>query len=220
MRTCSAVRAPPAHREADARRLAPSRIFTVQAGEALFKPGDPRQVYRVESGALSHFMTWTDGRKQVIDFAFVGDLIGVGHLATHESSAHAMVETTVSALTAEEVAEAAAANDLYALKLSAAGEREFDYLRDKARPAKPLAPVYRMAHYLAGLTRVNARGGQARDFIADENCGPVIADMLQMDQAAMASALLSLQKKGLLAPADGGVRILDVDALEAFADAA
>ena len=65
----------------------------VPTGTILFKLGDQRRLYRVERGAVCHYIRWTNGRHDVIEFAFPGDIIGLGHLSTHVSTAHAMVET-------------------------------------------------------------------------------------------------------------------------------
>ena len=192
----------------------------IPAGKALFQAGDERQVFRVESGAISHFMQWSDGRHEVIEFAFPGDIIGLGYLSTHVSRAHAMVDTLVSIMTSTGLDHAEKADHVLALQLAAAGEREFDYLRDKALHATKSQPVERMAQYLVALARSNDGSGQTLDFVSDENCSPFIAEMLHMDAGTMGAALLRLQKQGLIKAASGGLHILDVDALERFADAA
>jgi CRP/FNR family transcriptional regulator, anaerobic regulatory protein len=197
----------------------PLDLRYVPAGRALFQPGDGRQVFRVESGAISHFMRWSDGRHEVIEFAFPGDIIGLGHLGKHVSSAHAMVDTMVSTISPDELTREYTFNGL-SLKLADAGEREFDYLRDKAIHVTKAKPVERMAQYLSALVRINEGAGQATGFISDMNCSPFIAEMLNMDAGTMGTALLHLQKQGLIAPSSGGLRILNVEALEQFVDAA
>ncbi len=202
------------------RKAAAVDLQHIPAGTALFQAGDERQVFRVESGAISHFMQWSDGRHEVIEFAFPGDIIGLGYLSTHVSRAHAMVDTLVSMMTSIDLDNARKTDHVLALQLAAAGEREFDYLRDKALHATKSQPVERMAQYLVALARSNDGSGQTLDFISDENCSPFIAEMLHMDAGTMGAALLRLQKKGLIAAASGGLHILDVDALERLADAA
>jgi CRP/FNR family transcriptional regulator, anaerobic regulatory protein len=198
----------------------PVDLQYVPAGRALFQAGDERQVFRVESGAVSHFMRWSDGRHEVIEFAFPGDLIGLGHLGKHVSSAHAMVDTMVSMISADELTREYASNGLLSLKLADAGEREFDYLRDQTVHYTKGKPVERMAQYLSALVRINEGNGQATGFISDMNCSPFIAEMLNMDAGTMGAALLHLQKQGLIAPSNGGLRIMNVEALERFVDAA
>ena len=165
-------------------------------------------------------MQWSDGRHEVIEFAFPGDIIGLGHLGKHVSIAHAMVDTMVSPISADELAREYESNGLLSLKLADAGEREFDYLRENAIHLTKAKPVKRMAQYLIALVRINDGNGQASDFISDTNCSPFAAELLNMDMGTMGAALLHLQKQGLIAATSGGLRILDVDALEQFAEAA
>lgn len=202
------------------RKTARVELQLVPAGKVLFQPGDERQVFRVESGAISHFMHWSDGRHEVIEFAFPGDVIGIGHLNTHVSRAHAMVDTLVSVITARDLDHVHKTDDVVALQLAAVGEREFDYLRDKALSGTKTEPVVRMAQYLIAIMRMNDDGGRSPDFVSDENCSPFIAEMLNMNSATMGAALLRLQEKGLIAATNGGLRILDCGALEQFADGA
>ena len=60
----------------------PSR--SLARGEVLFHTGDKRgKLYRIESGALCHYLRWEDGRREIIEFAFPGDIVGFGHLQSH-----------------------------------------------------------------------------------------------------------------------------------------
>ena len=54
---------------------APLRTFA--AKEHVFTEGDPRaNLYRIESGAVCMYKVMPDGRRQVLGFAYAGDLIG------------------------------------------------------------------------------------------------------------------------------------------------
>jgi CRP/FNR family transcriptional regulator, anaerobic regulatory protein len=195
-------------------------LQTVATGTALFRPGDERCVYRVETGSLSQFMQWHDGRHEVLEFAFPGDIIGIGHLSIHVSSAHAMVDSVVSLLGEAEFKHELEANDVLALRLTAAAEREFDYMGGRAHRLVAVKPDVRLASYLSALARMNDREGRGPTFISDMNCTPYVAELLQVDVSTLAKALANLHKRGLVAPVEGGLTVVDVAALERFADAA
>ena len=99
--------APPAKsfaKTSHSRRLKTFRILRTDiqhlvTGAVLFEPGQQRRLYRVESGAICHYMRPADHEHEIIEFAFPGDIIGLGHSTTHVSTAKAMVETNVSIIT-------------------------------------------------------------------------------------------------------------------------
>ncbi len=112
---------PRARRACIARRLA--------TNDVLFQKGDTRTaLYRVESGALCHFIPWDDGRYEVIEFAFPGDIVGLGHIDTHLSTAEAVVETTVSRVSPADFEHELATDGQLAARLAVAADREFEVL--------------------------------------------------------------------------------------------
>ncbi len=70
---------------------------TLAAGEMLFREGEARShVYRVEKGSICLFKQRADGSQDVIEFAFPGDLVGLGYLDNHVSGAQATMETSLT----------------------------------------------------------------------------------------------------------------------------
>lgn len=183
-------------------------------GAILFKPGDQRRLYRVERGAVSHYIRWTDGRLDAVEFAFPGDIIGLGHLNTHVSTAHAMVETLVSVVAEPDFDRVLESNHTLSLRLTAAVDREFDYLRDKAINSAKRGPIERFACYLVAISNINVEEGREPTFISGEISSGYVAEELKMSIATLSTALVSLQKMGLIAATGSGLCILDVAALE------
>ncbi len=73
----TAVRAPVM--EGLDRTLAQAALRRVEAKEFVFIEGDPTtHVFRVETGAVSLYKVLADGRRQIVGFAYPGDLIGLG----------------------------------------------------------------------------------------------------------------------------------------------
>ena len=194
-------------------------LQTVATGTSLFRSGDERLLYRVERGAICHYIRWADGRHDVIEFAFPGDIIGLGCLGTHVSTAQAMVESVVSIITETDLNQALGTDHPLSLRLAAAGEREFDYLRDRAMHAARRGPVERLACYLVAISNMNAEEGRDPAHIPEDISSGFVADRLQMSIDSLAMALVTLQSKRLIAATAGGLHILDCHALERMAGA-
>lgn len=203
--------------------VAPSRdgtvLQSVATGEMLFQPGDLRQVFRVEEGAVCHYIRWADGGHDMIAVAFPGDLVGLGYLGTHVSTAQAMVPTVVSLISEAELQEALETDDGLAFLMAAASEREFDYMRDTAINSGKRTPVERLANYLMAISDIGRSEGRER-VITDEISSGYVAEQLHMSLDALQTALVGLQRKGLVAPVDDGLRITDLEELEKVANAA
>lgn len=195
-------------------------VQTVDTGEILFQAGDERTLYRIERGAICHYMRWTDGRHEVIEFAFPGDIIGLGHLGHHVSTAQAMVDTVVSLVSEEAFSSALESDDRLSFRLSAAVEREFDHLRDNAVSAHPVPAAARVANFLLALSSMNTPEGRDPDLISDEITAGFVADQLDMSIDKLGAALLSLKKEGAVRETAAGLRIVDPHTLQRLADAA
>lgn len=136
-------------------------VRSLAPGENLFQKGDTQaHLYRVERGALCHYVRSEDGLHEIIEFVFPGDIIGFGHLEAHISTAQAMVETEVSVVIAQDYERALEIDGRLAARVTAAIGREFDYLRHGAIQASQGKPAERVASFLAALSCMNARGAR------------------------------------------------------------
>ena len=163
-------------------------------------------------------MQWPDGRLEVLESAFPGEIVGLGNLETHVSSANALSDTMVSIVDESEFAREVHSDGVLSLRFAAAAEREFDYLRERAKHAPKRPPVALVANYLLVVASMNERQNKAADFISDEYCNQIIVEMLQLDMNTMSHSLLLLQRLGLIAAAPGGLRLLNVSSMEFLAD--
>lgn len=198
--------------------IEPGNTVHVGTGETLFAPAQMRRVYRVEEGAIFHYVRWTDGSHDLIEVAFPGDVVGLGNLSTHISTAQAMVESVVSILSDDEVEDLLDTSDTVPLLLASAGEREFDYIRDTTLNSGKRTPIERVANYLIAVADADRRNLAA--VVSDDILSGFVAERLQMSVDTLAAALVGLQHKGLVEPADGGLKITDVAELERLASAA
>ena len=193
--------------------------FRVAAGQPLFKPGEMRRVYRVVRGAISHIDRSADGQWQVIEFGFPGDLLGLGYLATHCTTATALVDTTVSIVSERELEAALGLSERLRFRLADAGEREFDYVRANAVSVSLHTPLQRLAYYLLAISGINGAEGRDATLIAEDVTSGNVASGLHMTIDALAMALLILKRDGVLDASEKGLQIIDIARLEAIASA-
>jgi CRP/FNR family transcriptional regulator len=199
--------------------VGPKRVLAVN--EFLFRDGQHRgDVYRVECGALCHYIVWDDGHHEIIEFAFPGDYIGFGHLDAHISTTQAVVETEVSVVAAEDFAAALEADAQLAARVAAADDREFAYARSRAVTGGADKPVERVASLLTALSHLSVPEGRDPTLITDEIASDAVAERLHMSRDGVENVLSELEDRGLIRASSAGVRIINMSALEKLADAA
>jgi CRP/FNR family transcriptional regulator len=195
-------------------------LETVDTGEILFHPGDRRTLYRVERGAICHYMLWSDGRHDVIEFAFPGDIIGLGHLDQNVTTAQAMVDTVVSLVSEDAFSTALQNDDRLSFRLASAVEREFEYQRDKSLAMSHVPATARVANFLLALSSLNGPEGRDPSVISDEITAGFVAEKLDLSIDKLGAALLQLKRDGAVKETASGLRILDTQRLQRAADAA
>lgn len=204
----------------EAKAAAVNQFRTLAAGEVLFREGDLRShVYRVETGAVCLYRHRPDGRQEVIEFAFPGDLVGLGYLDSHVSGAQATMETQLSCLPRSALEPTPEKTPGSKSRLTAAIEREVAFLKEALVQAGRPKPLERVAALFVTLSRCNAYEGRDPSLITDSlTCG-VVAGYLNMSVDHLAGQLAELEALGLIAAVPGGLRLANLDELEKLADA-
>jgi CRP/FNR family transcriptional regulator len=194
-------------------------IRTLSAGEVLFREGDARShVYRVETGALCLYRSLTGGGQDVLEFAFPGDLVGLGYLDSHVSAAQATMVTTLHCLPRGALDPVVEQSARSRSRLTTAIEREVAFLKDTLVRGVHPEPLRRVAALFVTLSRYNQYEGRDPDIITDSlKCGAV-AGHLGMTVDALARQLAELEARGLIEPHEKGLRLLGIDALERLCD--
>jgi CRP/FNR family transcriptional regulator len=208
----AAVTAPPAESHNAA-------LQKVAANAFLFRAGDPRtHLFRVESGAICLYETRRTDRQSVIEFLFPGDYVGLGFLEKHHLSARALLDSTVTSVPIDALADVARSDPRAQAKLAQSVEREFEARRDELCNAGERRPIERVAALLVTSARTNVHQGRAPELIKDSwKCG-VIADLLQLTLNDLSAVLVDLERRGLIEAAGEDLRLTDIAALEAMAD--
>jgi CRP/FNR family transcriptional regulator len=210
-----------AAKPAEAPSCAPAggELRTLSAGEVLFREGEARShVFRVETGALCLYKSRPDGTQDVLEFAFPGDLVGLGYLDSHVSGAQAAMETSLSCLPRATLDPGVERSPRSQGRLTAAIEREVAFLTQSPAPSGRSSPLQRVAALFVTLSRYNAYEGRDASLITDSlKCG-VVAGYLNMSVDLLAAQLTELEAQGLIEPCDKGLRLKDLGALERLAD--
>ena len=194
-------------------------VRSLARGECLFQTGDRHaRLYRVEHGALCHYMHRGDGSHEIIEFVFKGDIVGFAHVEKHITTARALVLTEVSVVPSQVFANALKTDGCLAARVAAAADREFDYLRSRAIQSGEGRPAVRVAAFIAALVRISAREGRDPSLIADEISSGIVAQSLNMSIDCLATALIELERRGLIQQTPAGKRIVDVELLERLFD--
>lgn len=196
--------------------IEPTAVKRLASNEVLFQVGDPRTcLYRVETGSLCIYEPRLNGGRTVIDFAFPGDLVGLGFLESHTCCARAVVETQLTCLPLEALQSVVEDNPKVQLKLDEAIEREFEFRRACLVKSDQQSPLERVAAFLVSLSRINAQEGRDPCVVAELcSCG-FVADFLGLSVDSLAAILVKLEERGLIESCPPtGLRLRDISVLE------
>jgi CRP/FNR family transcriptional regulator len=194
------------------------RVFA--SNELLFSLGDPKtHFYAVQSGALAVYEPRWNGHRAIIEFAFPGDLVGLGFLQTQTCSARATMETRVQCLPLSAQDHLFADDHRAQARLADAIEREVEFLRDSSVRFSRQNPLGRLAAFLLTLSRENELEGRDPTVLQQPlQCGVVVADFLALSLDRLASLLVQLERRGLIElGVPPALRITDIGALESLA---
>jgi CRP/FNR family transcriptional regulator len=187
--------------------------------EFLFVAGTPRtHLYLIESGTVGVYRKPRGRPAELIEFAFVGDVVGLGALKSHVDSAQAVGEVRVKCLPFA-VLDSVIKYDARAMRRYIdAVEREFQSRRAQS-VGTSVGPVAQVAAFLVSVSSLNANEGRDPSVVSDSlECGTA-ATYLGIDVDALANALSELGRLGLIEPSPArGLRLLDLDELRRLAN--
>src|SRR5262249_38219020 len=136
-------------------------VRLLRANELLFGMGDPKsKLYVVEVGALAVYEPRWNGHRAVIEFAFPGDIIGLGILETHTCCARAVAKSRVRCLPLSARDRVVASDPRAQSRLADAIEREIEFVRESSVRFSRQNPLGRLAAFLLALSRENQDEGR------------------------------------------------------------
>jgi CRP/FNR family transcriptional regulator len=200
-------------------RLAHAAVRRIAAKEHVFCEGDDREnVFRIEDGVIAVYKTLPDGRRQIIDFAYPGDLIGLGVLSEHVLSAQATVPARVRCLSAAALERMAETDASLALKLYKSVCQELAATRNLLVTVGQRSALERVAAFLVALHR--RTGSSDSSSVKLDMRRSDIADLLGLTIETVSRTLTKLRTMMVIDVAQGGSRVefLDLPRLVALAN--
>jgi CRP/FNR family transcriptional regulator len=199
-------------------RLSQGTVRRVESKEDIYCEGDPRTyVFQVEQGVVAIYKTLADGRRQIIDFAYPGDIIGLGTLREHVLSAQAVCAVKVRCLSASALERAAEGDANLAVKLYKAVSQELAATRHLLVTLGQGSAIERVATFLLTLHRRLGEPGSETVTLAMRRSD--IGDLLGLTIETVSRTLAKLRAMGIIKLAQGGttVHIRDFERLEELA---
>jgi CRP/FNR family transcriptional regulator len=199
--------------------LAQASLRRVEAKEFVFAEGDPAtHLFRVETGAIALYKVSADGRRQIVGFAYPGDLIGLGCQGEHVMNAQAVKPTRLRCLPIGALHHSAARDPAIGFKLYEALARELAATRDLMLTTGQRSATERVVSFLLAFSRRSARNG--RDPLEFElpMTRSDIGDFLGLTIETVSRTFTKLKTLGLIElPQSSRVRLMDVNRLEKLA---
>jgi CRP/FNR family transcriptional regulator len=195
-------------------------IKAFAATELLFSLGDPKtELYLIESGVVAVYEPRIEGRQTILEFAFPGDIVGLGFLQTHTCTARASVETVAHCVPFSAQDRLVGDDPRSQAALANAIEREFEFLRRSSIKFSRENPLGRIAAFLLTLSRQNEEEGRDPTLLTQPlECG-VVADFLSLSLDRLGLLLVRLEQRAIIAPCPPhGIKLTDLNALKALVD--
>jgi CRP/FNR family transcriptional regulator len=200
--------------------LAQASLRRVEAKEFVFAEGDPAtHLFRIETGAIALFKVSADGRRQIVGFAYPGDLIGLGSQGEHVMNAQAVKPTRLRCLPIGVLHQSASQDPTLGFKLYEALAKELAATRDLMLTTGQRSATERVVTFLLAFSRRSARNGHdPSEFELPMTRGD-IGDFLGLTIETVSRTFSKLKVLGLLElPQSNRVKLLDIHRLENLAN--
>lgn len=200
-------------------RLKNASVKVLQAREHVFFEGDAKNnVYVLEKGTVCLYKTLPDGRRQIVDFAYPGDLIGLSSGEDHAFSAQAITLTRVRCLHASSLHEAARHDPRVGMQLYRALSDQLMAARDLLLTVGQRNATERLAALLVALSRRNERADGDPSQIVLPMTRADIADFLSLTIETVSRTFTKLRVSGIIDLAHSSLVIVrDMTMLEQLA---
>lgn len=196
---------------------APLRSFA--AKEHVFTEGDPRaNLYRLESGAVCLYKVMPDGRRQVLGFAYAGDLIGLGSCGEHQFNAQATKASELRILPWSMVQRIGRNDPEFGFKLYEAAAQELAAAHDLLLTTGQRTAMESLAAFLLAMARRGRRAKDGHTIIDLPMTRSDIGDFLGLTIETVSRTFTKLRHLRIIDLAQcTQVHVLDMDALEDLA---
>jgi CRP/FNR family transcriptional regulator len=190
-------------------------VRRLQSKEHIFCEGDPRtHVFQIEEGVVTIYQMLNDGRRQVVDFAYPGDFIGLGPTAEYLFSAEATSPARVRCIAAGILDEAARQDPNLALRLYNAVSLELSAARSLLVAIGQRSAIERVATFLLMLHGRTRRDDGRTGFVHLPMRRADIGDFLGLTIETVSRTFTKLRMMGVIEVSHGTeIRIADIERL-------
>lgn len=217
-----------------ARSAAPARVVTladhldaaplrgIEAKDHLFTEGEPKtHVYQVVTGAVCLYKVLPDGRRQVIDFAYGGDIVGLGLGPNETLNAQATVATRVRCLPISALRSIVRNEPSVAMRICEALTQELSAIREHLVCVVQRSATERLVTFLLELSQRNRARGRSAEVLELPMTRADIGDFLGLTIETVSRTFSKLKSSGVLEIDQGTtIRLRDIAGLRALADGA
>ena len=200
--------------------VARSSLRRVETKEFLFTEGDPvTHVFRVETGAIALYKILADGRRQIMDFAYPSDFIGLGARGEHLMNAQAVKPTRLRCLPIGTFRQCASRDPIIGSKLYEALVGELAASRDHTLTICRRSAIERVVGFLLVCSRRNEQKGKDASRIDLPMTRADIGDFLGLTTETVSRTFTKLRTRGLIEfPCQSQVKLVDIDELETLTE--
>jgi CRP/FNR family transcriptional regulator len=200
--------------------LAQACLRRIEAKEFVFMEGEPvKQVYRVEAGAVSLYRILPDGRRQILGFAYPGDIIGLGVQREYIINAQAIKPTKLRSMSLATLHQTAARNPKLSFTLYQAVANDLAATRDLLMTTGHRSACERVAAFLLALSERNIRKGESPRVIELPMTRSDIADFLGLTVETVSRTITKMKTRRLIdLPQCARIHLRDIEALQALAE--
>jgi CRP/FNR family transcriptional regulator, anaerobic regulatory protein len=194
---------------------------TYEPRQDVFYQGDIKgSVHQVESGAVCLYRTLANGKRQIFDFAFAGDVIGLGASSAYTYSAQTIGLVTLKSVPMSKIRMWASRDPEFAFGLYQAISSELEATRDLLLSLGQQSALERVAIFLLTLSERNRRNGRNPHLLAIPMTRSDIGDLLGLTIETVSRCLTKLRRQKSIDIIRGSiVQIIAPESLKAVAGA-
>lgn len=192
-------RSPSAGAELLGQSLGVGQVRFYAAKQHLFCEGDlASEFFRIESGNVCIYSVLPDGRRQVIDFAYPGDVIGLGTSAEHTLNAEALSAARVRSLPTAAIEDAVRRDPELGIKLYEAVSRQLGEAHHRLMSMGRCDAGERLAGFLLALLRRGRAANESTRDIVLPMTRADIADYLGLTTETVSRTFTRFRQEGLI----------------------
>jgi CRP-like cAMP-binding protein len=201
-------------------RLDRASVRQFESREHIFCEGDPRtHVFQIEDGVVTIYQMLNDGRRQIVDFAYPGDFIGLGTASEHVFSAEATSQTRVRCFGAAALEETARSDPSIALQLYKAVSLELSAARALLVAIGQRSAIERVSTFLLMLHRRTASSQDGVSIVHLPMRRADIGDFLGLTIETVSRTITKLRLLRVIEVSHGtDIRILNLDRLAGLSE--